>query len=94
MKIYKITEASDYLGVSINNPNLEEAEAASLYRQLVPKASVVMWLSGVVFSAAAIIIAVLLFAINRIAPASAPQPQPIVIQMPSATLPPAPLPSK
>ena len=57
------------------------------------KSAIVMWMSGVVFAAAALTVSVLLFAINRASPISAPfQPQPIVFQLPagaSATTSPA-----
>ena len=44
------------------------------------KSAIVMWMSGVVFAAAALTVSVLLFAINRASPMPA-QLQPIVIQL-------------
>jgi hypothetical protein len=43
------------------------------------KASVVMWIAGVVAASTAIVVAVLLFAINRANPPQAQQQAPIVI---------------
>jgi len=57
------------------------------------KSSIVMWLSGTVFAAAAITIAVLLFALNRIGPSIGPTSQPIVIQLPAGSSAAVPAPS-
>jgi len=59
------------------------------------KSTIVMWAAGIVFSAAAIIIAVMLFALNRVQnpPFAQPQLQPIVIQLPPTTQAPNPTPA-
>jgi hypothetical protein len=55
------------------------------------KSTIVMWAAGIVFSAAAIIIAVMLFALTRVQtpPLAQPQLQPIIIQLPATAPPPS-----